>query len=68
MYKVEPVEGNRLYPSPHPHLDGTYKNKKYETQDGLLVRDKDGTIYDGNGLLLGANSPFKNIPILGWIF
>jgi hypothetical protein len=68
VYKVEPVEGDGLYLSPHPHLDGTYENNKYADQDGLLVRDKDGTIYDGNGLLLGANSPFKNIPILGWIF
>ncbi len=68
VYKVEPVEGDGLYLSPHPHLDGTYENNKYAEQDGLLVRDKNGTIYDGNGLLLGKNSPFKNIPILGWIF
>ena len=65
---MEPVEGNGLYLSPHPHLNGTYENNKYADQDGLLVRDKDGKIYDGNGLLLGAKSPFKNIPILGWIF
>ena len=28
---------------------------------------KDGKIYDGKGLLLGPNSPFKNIPILGML-
>jgi hypothetical protein len=68
VYKVEPVEGNGLCLSPHPHLDGTYENNKYADQDGLLVRTKNGTIHDGSGLLLGANSPFKHIPILGWIF
>ena len=29
--------------------------------------EKDGKIYDGKGLLLGPNSPFKNIPILGML-
>ena len=24
-------------------------------------------IIDGAGLLMGKNSPFKNIPVLGWI-
>ena len=28
---------------------------------------KDGKIYDNKGLLLGPNSPFKNIPILGML-
>ena len=32
--------------------------------DGLYLR-KEGGLYDGKGLLLGPNSPFKNIPILG---
>ena len=34
--------------------------------DGLYLK-KDGEIYDGKGLLLGLNSPFKNIPILGML-
>ena len=34
--------------------------------DGLYLK-KDGKIYDGKGLLLGPNSPFKNIPILGML-
>ena len=57
-YRVEPVEGNGLYLSPHPELDGV-------DGDGLYLRSPDGSIQDGKGLLLGANSPFKNIPILG---
>ena len=57
-YRVEPVEGNGLYLSPHPELDGV-------NGDGLYLGSPDGSIQDGKGLLLGANSPFKNIPILG---
>ena len=34
--------------------------------DGLYLK-KDGHIYDGKGLLLGPNNPFKNIPILGML-
>lgn len=32
--------------------------------DGLYIR-KEGDLYDGKGLLLGPNSPFSSIPILG---
>ena len=34
--------------------------------DGLYLK-QGGKLYDGNGLLLGSNSPFANIPILGAI-
>ena len=40
--------------------------------DGLYLK-KEGGLYEmsesptGKGLVLGPNSPFKNIPILGWI-
>lgn len=34
--------------------------------DGLYLK-RNGKITDGKGLLLGPNSPFKNIPILGMI-
>ena len=34
--------------------------------NGFYLR-KEGKIYDGKGLLLGPQSPFKNIPILGMI-
>ena len=34
--------------------------------DGLYLK-KERHIYDGKGLLLGPNSPFKNIPILGML-
>ena len=34
--------------------------------NGLYLK-QDGQIYQGKGLLLGPNSPFKNIPILGLI-
>ena len=34
--------------------------------NGLYLM-KQGRLYDGRGLILGPNSPFKNIPILGMI-
>ena len=34
--------------------------------DGLYMK-KEGGMYGGRGLLLGPNSPLKNIPILGWL-
>ena len=44
---------------PRPKLAGVHG-------DGLYLRVGSG-IYDGQGLILGSKSPFKNIPILGWI-
>ena len=35
-----------------------------EKLNGLYLRHE-GQVFQGKGLLLGANSPFKNIPILG---
>jgi len=32
--------------------------------DALYLK-RERKLYDGSGLLLGPNSPFKNIPILG---
>ena len=56
--KVEPVKGNGLYLSPHRggSLCGVHG-------DGLYLK-RGSTIQDGSGLILGPNSPFKNIPIL----
>ena len=34
--------------------------------DGLYLK-KQGKVYDGSGLLLGPNSPLKNIPVLGML-
>ena len=54
--KVEPVKGNGLYLTPHARLSGVSGN-------GLYLK-RGSSIYNGDGLLLGKNSPFKNIPIL----
>ena len=56
-YKTEPVEGNGLYLSPHAML---------KQGDGLFLKHGDN-IFDGSGFLLGPNSPFKDIPLLGLI-
>ena len=45
--------------TPRPRLAGIRGN-------GLYLR-VGSSIYDGEGLLLGPRSPFKKIPILGWI-
>ena len=55
--EIKPVKAGGLYLSPHPHLN---------TQgDGIYVCDGFGARKEGKGLLLGENSPFKNIPLLG---
>ena len=44
-----------------------YKGKGLQSYgDGLYLK-QGGKLYDGRGLLLGLNSPFVNIPILGAI-
>ena len=45
---------------PRPQLTGV-------RGDGLYLRRGGSRIYHGEGLLLGERSPFRNIPILGWI-
>ena len=41
--------------------------KGFETVGNGLYLMKQGGLYDGRGLILGPNSPFKNIPILRMI-
>ena len=54
------TDGHGLYLKP-------YKGKGLESyRDGLYLK-QGGKLYDGKGLLLGSNSPFANIPILGAI-
>ena len=54
------TDGEGLYLKP-------YKGRGLQSYgDGLYLK-QGGKLYDGNGLLLGQNSPFKNIPILGAI-
>ena len=44
-----------------------YKGKGLKSYgDGLYLK-QGGKLYNGKGLLLGPNSPFANIPILGAI-
>ena len=44
---------------------GPASGKGFETVGNGLYLMKQGGLYDGGGLILGPNSPFKNIPILG---
>ena len=54
------TDGHGLYLKP-------YKGKGLKSHgDGLYLK-RGGNLYDGKGLLLGPNSPFANIPILGAI-
>lgn len=51
--KVQLVNGGGLYLAPHPRLH--YGHGLFET---------DGSEVKGEGLFLGDNSPFKNVPLL----
>ena len=54
------TDGHGLYLKP-------YKGKGLQSYgDGLYLK-RGGKLYNGKGLLLGPNSPFANIPILGAI-
>ena len=56
-YRVQKCKGNGLYLAPYLcFVEG----------DGLFLKLGDD-ISDGTGLLMGKNSPFKNIPVLGWL-
>ena len=46
---------------------GPASGKGFETVGNGLYLMKQGGLYDGRELILGSNSPFKNIPILGMI-
>ena len=56
-YRVQQLKGNGLYLAPHP---------PFVEGDGLFLK-YGNDISDGAGLLMGKNSPFENIPILGWL-
>ena len=60
--EVEPVKGNGLYLTPHRGGGGGSLLGRVHG-DGLYLK-RGSTIQEGSGLILGANSPFKNIPIL----
>ena len=51
--------------------EGLYRRptcgKGFETVGNGFYFLKQGGLYDGRGLILGPDSPFKNIPILGMI-
>ena len=59
MYRIE-ADGEGLYLGPA-------SGKGFETIGNGLYLIKQGGLYDGRGLILGPNSSFKNIPILGLI-
>ena len=60
-YALKKTKDDAMQISPCPHLTGVYG-------DGLYLRRAgSGLIYRGEGLILGPQSPFKNIPILSWI-
>ena len=56
-YRVQKMKGDGLYLAPHP---------RFVEGDGLFLKHGED-ISDGAGLLMGRNSPFKNIPVLGWL-
>ena len=59
MCRIE-TDGEALYL-------GQKSGEGFETAGNRLYLMKQGGLYDGRGLILGPNSPFTNIPILGMI-
>ena len=59
MCRIE-TDGEGLYLAPT-------SGKGFETVGNGLYLMKQGWLYDGRGLILGPNSPFKNIPVLAMI-
>ena len=59
VFRIE-TDGEGLYLGPASDIG-------FETVGNGLYLMKQGGLYDGRGLILGPNSPFKNIPILGII-
>ena len=59
MCQIE-TDGSELYL-------GSKSGKGFETAGNGVYLMKQGGLYDGRGVILGTNSPFKNIPILGMI-
>ena len=57
--KVYPVQDNGLYLQEHGTLNGV-------VEDGLYLK-RNNIIENAEGIVFADNSPFKNIPILGWI-
>ena len=54
------TDGEELYLGPG-------SGKGFEIVGNGLYLMKQGGLYDGRGLILGPNSPFKNVPIFGMI-
>ena len=59
MCRIE-TDGEGLYLGPT-------SGKGFETVGNGLYFMTHGGLYDGRGLILGSNSPFKNSSILGMI-
>ena len=59
-YDLKKTMDGAMHISPRPKLMGVYG-------DGLYLRRPGSGILGGEGLILGSKSPFKNIPILGWL-
>ena len=60
-YDLKKTMNGAMQISPRPKLTGVYG-------DGLYLRLPGSGIFGGEGLIIGKNSPFRNIPILGGIF
>ena len=60
-YDLKKTRDGAMHISPRPNLTGAYG-------DGLYLRSAgSGIVHREEGRILGPNSPFKNIPILGWV-
>ena len=59
-YNLKKTKDGGMHISSRPKLTSVYA-------DGLYLRRPNSNIRRGEGLILGKNSPFKNVPLLGLI-
>ena len=59
-YNLKKTKDGGMHISSRPKLTSVYA-------DGLYLRRRNSNIRRGEGLILGKNSPFKNVPLLGLI-
>lgn len=57
--KIKAMGAAGLYLSP-------WSKNSSVTASGLYLKTPSGGFVKGSGLILGPNSPLKNIPLLGW--
>ena len=66
VFEIDSIYTNMINAIEYWHVKAMVSILFHIQGDGLFLKDGND-ISDGDGLLMGNNSPFKNIPVLGWL-